>query len=437
VDEYVRAAMHDLHVPGLSLAVVRDGKVVKARSYGLASLELNRPVSRETVFEIGSLTKQFTAAAVLMLVEEGKVALDAPLSTYLGGVPPSWGGVTIRHLLTHSSGIPDYLGMPGFADISFPGLSHREIAQVFFEKLSSQFAPGATWAYSNTGYLLLGNVIEAASSRAYFDFLRERIFVPLGMRATRPSTPVDVIPNRASGYEWRDGAFENRPALTENAYAAGAIVSTVGDLVKWDAALSRGRLLTEASRRAMWTAHPVALGVPPFDYGFGWFLDTVHGGSVILHSGGTPGFSSVLHRFVEPRVSVILLANRGDRPLDHVAREVAAFYAPALAVTPSPQDPDPVRTVRLRGILTRLFAGEADPDEFAPAMRAFLATPLGRDVWKWAGGDGPLESFTRLEEEETSGDLHVARYRVKLGKATLRFSFTLDPQGRVARVTWW
>jgi CubicO group peptidase (beta-lactamase class C family) len=435
VDEYVRATMRDLHVPGLSLAIVRDGRLVEARYYGLASLELRRAVTQDTVFEIGSVTKQFTAAAILMLVEEGRVALDAPLSTYLGGVPPSWSAITIRHLLTHSSGIPDYLGLPGFADISFHGLSHREIAQAFFEKLSPEFAPGATWAYSNTGYLLLGNVIEAASNKTYFDFLNERIFGPLGMRATRPSTPVDVIPNRASGYEWREGAYENRPALTENAYAAGSIVSTVRDLAKWEAALAAGRLLSKDSWRATWTAHPVALGVPPFDYGFGWFLDTVHGGRVMLHSGGTPGFSSAIHRFVEPRISVILLTNRGDRPLDHVAREVAAFYAPALVPT-QPKDVDPARSERLRGILVRLLAGEADPDDFAPAMRAFLATPLGRSVWKWVGGDGPLASFTPLEEE-ASGDLHIVRYRVKLGQAALRFSFALDGRGRVARVTWW
>ena len=164
--------MRDLHVPGLSLAVVRDGKVVKAKGYGLASLELNRPVTRETVFEIGSLTKQFTAAALLMLVEDGRVALDAPLAKYLPDTPPAWDGITVRHLLTHSSGIPDYLGVEGLPDLSRRGLTHREIAKVFFEKLSLEFAPGATWAYSNTGYLLLGNVIEAVSGQAYFDFLR-------------------------------------------------------------------------------------------------------------------------------------------------------------------------------------------------------------------------------------------------------------------------
>ena len=198
------------------------------------------------------------------------------------------------------------------------------------EKSRPEFAPGQTWSYSNTGYLFLGNVIEAASGEGYFEFLRDRIFGPLGMHATRSSTPSDVIPNRASGYEWRDGVFENRSALTENAYAAGAIVSTARDLAKWEAALAGGYLLTDESRRAMWTAHLVSLGIPPFDYGLGWFLDTVHGGRVILHSGGTPGFSSVFHRFVGPGITVILLTNRGDRPLDHVARvQIAAFFAPS------------------------------------------------------------------------------------------------------------
>jgi D-alanyl-D-alanine carboxypeptidase len=436
MDAYLRGVLRDLHVPGLAVAVVREGRLVTARAYGIANLESRQPVKTDTVFEIGSVTKQFTAAAVMTLVEEGKIALDAPLSTYVAGVPPSWGPITIRQLLTHSSGVPDYLGRPGFEDVSFHGSSHPQIAQAFFEKLSPEFAPGATWAYSNTGYLLLGNVVEAASGKGYFEFLRERFFSPLGMRATRASTPKDVIPKRAAGYEWVGGVFENRPGLTENAYAAGAIVSTVRDLAKWESALALGRVLTEESRRLMWQPHSVALGVPPFEYGFGWFLDTVHGGRVILHSGGTPGFSSVFHRFVGPGITIILLTNRGDRPLDHVARDLAALYAPALMLRPPPRDPDPVRTESLRKTFDRLVAGDPDPDAFAPAMRAFLATSVGHEVWRWIGEDGPLRSLVWLEDDRSSG-LTVRRYRATFGQAPLRLSFALDGDGRIARVSWW
>ncbi|HVG07483.1 MAG TPA: serine hydrolase domain-containing protein [Thermoanaerobaculia bacterium] len=436
VDSYVEARMRELHIPGFALAVVRDGQVVKSKGYGLANVELGVPATEETVFEIGSITKQFTAAAVMMLVEENKIGLDDRIGKHLAGVPEAWSAVTVRHLLTHSSGIQNYLDVPGLMDAtSRPGMSHDEIAKLFFERLQLDFQPGETWSYSNTAYLLLGNILEKASGKSYWEFLDERIFKPLGMKATRSSEPRAILPHRAAGYEWRGDRFENRAALTENAYAAGSIVSTIQDMAKWDAALTSGKLPGSV---LAWTPNKIARGaIAPFNYGFGWFLDTYHGHRVISHSGGTPGFSSILYRFVDDGISVIALTNHTDRVLDHLAIDVAGLYVPALARPKAESaDPDPKRSRMLQDALQGLFEGKHDPAQFTPAMQTFLKTTVGKGMWGWTAADGPVTSFAFSESEDV-GDARILRYKAVLGNITRWFSFTVTEDGKVAQIFWW
>ena len=434
VNSYLESRMRQLHIPGLAVAVVRDGKVVKSKGYGLANVELAVPVTEETVFEIGSITKQFTAAAVMMLVEEGRIALDDPIGKHLSGVPEAWSAVTVRHLLTHSSGIQNYLDVPGLMDATI-GISHDEIAKLFFEKLQLEFPPGETWSYSNSAYLLLGNIVEKASGKTYWEFLDERIFKPFGMRASRSSEPRAIVPRRAAGYEWRGDHLENRPAVTENAYAAGSIVSTVQDLAKWDAALTAGKV---PRLDLMWAPNEArGRAIAPFNYGFGWFVDTWHGRRLISHAGGTPGFSSLLYRFMDDRLTVIVLTNHTDRVLDHLAVDIAGLYVPALArPTAERADPDPERSRMLREILLGLFEGRHDPARFTPAMQTFLKTTVGKGIWGWTAADGPMKSFT-FSESEKGGDAHILRYKAVLGNVTRWFSFTLTGDGRVAQVFWW
>lgn len=435
LDDYVQARMRELHIPGLSLAVVQGGRVVRSQGYGLANVELNVPAAEETVFEIGSVTKQFTGAAILMLVEEGRIGLDDSLSKYLSGAPNAWRPITIRHLLTHSSGIPNYLAVPDFPDIHGTGASHGEITDLFFKRLQLEFKPGETWSYSNSGYLLLGNILEKVSGQSYWTFLDHRIFKPLGMTATRSSEPREIIPNRASGYEWRSDRFENRRALAENAYAAGSIVSTVRDMARWEAALSSGKLLRKSSFDLMWTPNRTAGGaLAPFNYGFGWFIDTYHGRRVIAHTGGTPGFSSAIYRFADDRLTVVLLTNHTDRVIDHLAIDIAGFYVPALA-RPKATKADPT-SERLKQALLGLFAGKPDPALFTPEMRLFLHTATGQGLWPWAGSDGEVKSFT-FSEQEDIGDVRILRYKAVLGEATRWFSFTITPDGKIAQVNWW
>ena len=435
VDDYVARQMRALRLPGVALAVVRDGAVETLRTYGTANLELGAPVTSTTVFELGSLTKQFTAAAVLVLVEDGKLRLDDSVAAHLPEVPDAWRGITIRHLLTHASGLRDYLSIPGLADEAH-ALGHREMTRRFAERIPQEFAPGQTWAYSNTGYLLLGDVIERTSGQSYWDFLDARVLRPAGMKTARSSAPRAVIRDRASGYGWNGDRFENRPALSENAYSAGAIAATITDMVAWATTLQRGTLPSKAARDAMWTPLSIDRGpVPPFGYGFGWVVDSEGGRRAVLHGGGTPGFSSAIRHYPDEQLTVVVLANAGDRILDQVPLEVAGIVRADLARGQN-ADPDPQRSARLEAALRGVIAGTADPRDFTPAMQALLSTATGRGLGEWIASHGRLTSLRYAVVEPIGAD-RVLRYRAAVGDASLWFSFRITAENRIAQIYWW
>ncbi len=443
VDAYVGRQLRQLHIPGVSLAVVHDGQIIKAKGYGLANVERNAPATSDTVYEIGSMTKQFTATAVMMLVEEGKVSLDDKITKYFPAAPETWEHITIRHLLCHTSGIQNHVALPKSlnllqGDLTLqPSLTRDELIKWFF-KLPLEFQPGETWAYDNTGYYLLGLVIEQASGKSYWQFLDERIFRPLGMRATRSTDPQPIIPNRASGYEWQNNSFENRSVLTPFvAFSAGALLSTVEDLAKWDAALYTEKLLKKSGRHQMWSAVTAKDGaVAPFGYGFGWFIDGYHGHRIVQHSGGTMGFSSAIYRFVDDRLTIIILTNHADRIVDQMAIDIAGIYLPALRRPQGSPDPDPKTSLVLKELLSSLLKGKHDSTVFSPAMNVFLNTATGKAFWQWFASHGELGSFT-FSDREGMGNTGVFRYRVVLKENDYWVSFTMEKDGRVARVCFW
>jgi CubicO group peptidase (beta-lactamase class C family) len=367
IDDYIIAQIKRLHVPGASLAVVRDGHITKAQGYGFANLELRSPATKETVYEIGSTSKQFTATAIMMLVKEGKVRLDDTITKYFPEAPQAWRGITIRHLLTHTSGIQNHVAVPHWLDVFRTNLafetapSRDELLKMFF-KLPLEFQPGETWAYDNTGYYLLGIIIEKASGKSYWQFLDERIFKPLGMNATRSTDPEPIVRNRASGYEWKNDHFENRPVLLPAvAFSAGSLLSTVEDMAKWDAALYTEKLLKKSSLDQMWTAPATNDGTDaPFNYGFGWFIENYHGHRLVQHSGGTPGFSSAMYRFVSDKLTIIILTNHADRILDQLAIDLAGISLPALKRPEANTDPDPQTTAMLKDVVSGLLKGKSE-----------------------------------------------------------------------------
>jgi CubicO group peptidase (beta-lactamase class C family) len=333
-DDLVREEMKRQKVPGLTLAVVKDGKVVKVEGYGLANVEHQVPAKRETVYQSGSVGKQFAAAAVLLLAEDGKLKLDDLISKHLPDVPEAWKAVTVRHLLTHTAGIAEYT----FAlDLTRNYTEDELLKKAYTFKL--EFPPGEKWQYSNTGYAVLGILVSKVAGKFYGDFLGERVFSPLEMKS-RIINEADIIPHRAAGYRFVKGELKNQewvaPAL--NTTADGSLYVTVDDLIKWDAALTARKLFKKESYEAMWTPVKTKDG-KEHPYGFGWMLGESNGHKRIHHGGAWQGFTSYIDRYPDDGLTVIVLMNAappmgllapGGQP-HKVAEGVARLHVPDLA----------------------------------------------------------------------------------------------------------
>ena len=325
VDQYVHEQMDAQHIPGLSLAVVQGGAVVKAHGYGLASLELGVAATTDTVYQIGSITKQFTAVAIMMLAQEGKIALDKSIACYQEGLPENWGGVTVRQLLNHTSGIPSFTNHPNIGMMHLSPTTREGILDlVVGEPL--EFTPGDRHTYNNTGYYLLGHIIERISGQSYGDFLRERIFTPLAMESTRLNDMKEILPGRACGYEWVEDRWKNADHISMTwPFSAGALVSTVSDLARWDLSLGSEALLTKARWEQMWTPTVLTDGTTA-DYGFGWGVGKCQTHRVIGHGGGIPGFITFAERYPDDGLAVVVLTNLAPSDPAKIARGVAGYY---------------------------------------------------------------------------------------------------------------
>jgi CubicO group peptidase (beta-lactamase class C family) len=320
----VRAEMEKQHIPGLALLVSRKGVPIRAEGFGLASLELKVPVKPETIFQSGSVGKQFTATAVMLLVEEGKIGLNDPLSKYFADGPSWWKDVTIRELLSHTAGFTDY---PKDFDLR-KDYSEEELLKVV-EAIPPAYPPGTSWAYSNLGYVTLGILIHQVTGQFYGDCLQERIFKPLGMSTTRIISEADIIPDRAAGYVLENGKLKNQKWVSPsaNSTADGSLYFTILDLVKWDAALYTDKVLKASSKQEMWTVATLHDGKPnPGHYGFAWFVDTQMGHRVVEHDGQWQGFESQISRYVDDGLTVVVLVNSGTCDPHLIANEVAAIY---------------------------------------------------------------------------------------------------------------
>jgi CubicO group peptidase (beta-lactamase class C family) len=324
VDNYVRAEMTKQRIPGLALLVSRGGQVMRAQGYGLANVELQVPVKPETIFQSGSVGKQFTATAVMMLVEEGKIGLEDPLTKYFPDAPPSWKKVTIRELLSHTAGFTDY---PKSFDMRRDYTEAEQLKIV--ESIPLAFAPGTSWSYSNLGFLTLGILIHKVTGEFYGDFLQERIFRPLDMQTTRIISEADIVPNRSAGYRLVKGELKNQEWVspTVNTTADGSLYFSITDLAKWDAALYTEKLLKRSSLDEMWAVAKLSHGQPNSGhYGFGWFVVTKNGHRVVEHEGAWQGFETQISRYVEDKLTVVVLTNLDDAKPEVLADRVAEMY---------------------------------------------------------------------------------------------------------------
>jgi CubicO group peptidase (beta-lactamase class C family) len=333
VDEFVNSELRAQHIPGVAVGVVRDGKIIKAAGYGMANVELSVPTKPESIFQTGSVGKQFTATAVMMLVEEGKVGLGDKISKYFPDSPPAWKEITVRHLLTHTSGIPDYTEEKTGGAINMRTDYTEEDLVKRIAALPLGFPPGEKWSYSNSGYLILGVLIHHVSGEFYGDFLQRRIFQPLQMTSTRIISEADIIPNRSAGYRMVKGELKNQewvsPSL--NTTADGALYTNVLDMAKWDAALYTEKLLKRSSFDQMWT--PVKLNSgKTYPYGFGWGISDVKGHRLLEHGGAWQGFTMHISRYVDDQLTIIVMTNldSGHSNPEKIAQGVAAVCVPTL-----------------------------------------------------------------------------------------------------------
>jgi CubicO group peptidase (beta-lactamase class C family) len=332
VDAYVTAEIQKEKIPSLALAVIRDGKIIKAQGYGLSNVELSVPVKPETIFQTGSVGKQFTATAVMMLLEDGKVSLDDKISRYFPESPAAWKDITVRHLLTHTSGIPDYGSeTKKMIDLRVDYTEDEMVRR--FAEFPLDFAPGAKWSYSNSGYVILGVLIHRISGKFYGDFLEERVFHPLHMDATHIISEENIVPNRSSGYRLVNGVLKNQEWVAPklNTTADGALYTNVLDMAKWDAALTQQSLLKKSSYEQMYTPVRLTNGTT-HPYGFGWEIAATHGHALIEHSGSWQGFHMNFSRYPADKLSVVVFTNLDSEHSDpiKIAHEVAAIYIPEL-----------------------------------------------------------------------------------------------------------
>jgi D-alanyl-D-alanine carboxypeptidase len=326
VDDYVKAEMQKQRIPGLSLAVVKEGKVIKAEGYGLANVEHNIPARPETVYKIGSVSKQFIATGIMLLVQDGKISLDDKVAKHLDGTPEAWSGITVRHLLTHTSGI--VREGPGFDP--FKDQKDFDVIKSAYT-LPLRFATGEKYEYCNVGYFSLAEIISRISGKSWGDFMNERVFAPLGMTATRPTSFSVIVPNRADGYDWRNDKMQNAVELIA-VRPSGAFLSNVLDLAKWDAALYTDVILKQAIREQMWTPVKLNSGAT-HPYGLGWSLNPLGNHRQVHHGGTLSGFRSHFSRLPDDKLSIIVLTNSSSARPEEIMRGVAAIYLPDLAAS--------------------------------------------------------------------------------------------------------
>jgi len=334
VETLVKSEMQKHHVPGVACLVIKDGQPIESLYEGVANLEWNTPVAADTEFEIGSVTKQFTAACILTLVDEGKLSVDDLISKYLTNTPPAWSGIKIRHLLSHTSGVVNYDGLAGFE------LRQRETQAQFIARLAPlplNFQPGEGWSYSNSGFNLLGYIVENVSGESYWQFLHEHILDPLQMTNTYDRDPLNLIPHRANGYVYdkHNATYHTRDYDLTDLFSAGTIVSTVNDLAKWDAAIQGDGVLSAAAKKLWWTPVMMNNGKPldhlgrgsPGSYGFAWFLHPELAHKNIGHSGVTSGFSTANEWYPDDHLTIIITANTDLGTFSNtLATEIAQHY---------------------------------------------------------------------------------------------------------------
>ncbi len=326
VDDLVREAMAKTKVPGVAIAVVKNGKVVRQQGYGLANVELRVPVTKDTVFRLASLSKQFTAASIMLLVEDGKMSLDDSVRKYLPDAPETWEPVKVRHLLSHSSGLTRSEELKPLPPES---VSLDELLRLVYP-LPLKRQPGVMGEYNNLGYMILGHIVGKVAGKPLAEFATERLLRRAGLTRSFYYSDGGLVPNRAAGYSLVDGKLENAPFTRyERQQGTGGVMMSVGDYARWNVLLDTDVPLSRSIREQMWVRQVRNVNDPSADagYGFGWGVGLTEGRRVLSHTGGTPGFATVVGRLPDDRLTVVVFMNLYPaRESIDLAKAIMAHY---------------------------------------------------------------------------------------------------------------
>jgi CubicO group peptidase (beta-lactamase class C family) len=406
VDRFIKAELERQRIPGMSVAILRGDSVLLARGYGFANLEHRVPATDSTVYAVGSLSKQFTAAAIVLLSQQGRLRLDDPITRYLPEGSAVWSSVTIRHLLTHTSGIPEDTLIDPRRDYSESELVHSAVRPL-------EFTPGALESYCSTCYVLLGVIIHRVTGMPWGDFVRDQIFRPLGMRTARVNSDTDLVPNRTAGYYIVNDTLKNPEWVSPsiNGTADCCLSFTVLDLARWAIGLNHGKVLGPAGLEMSWT--PVKLNNGgTYPYGFGWNIFEQRGYQRIGHSGAWRGCHATIQRYPEFDLTVIVLLNLGQANSEGIAVGIAGHLEPALTPPhllasrmPGATPPKPIDQL-LRAIASDTESALVTPDfkaSFPRPRRELIAGLLKEiDTWTmlgcdWVGDHGITRFRSRIE----------------------------------------
>lgn len=428
VDDFVEAEMKRQGIPGVAVGIVNKGKVT-TRGYGFANVEHMVPVTDETIFQSGSLGKMFTATAVMLQVEDGKLSLDDPLTKFFPDAPATWRAITVRNLLNHTSGIPDYTTSTFDYRKDY---TEDELARMAFAQ-PLEFPAGSRWNYSNTGYALLGFIIHKVSGKFYGDVLAERVFRPLGMQTARIIDEAAIIPNRSAGYRHENGRLENQEWVSPklNTTADGSLYWSVRDLVAWDTAVKRRAVLNPESWARILTPVRLTSG-KTYPYGMGWSLEERGGKPLQEHGGSWQGFRTQLSRFIGDSLDIIVLANSAEADPARIADGIAAIIHPDLAI-PKPRpvaDREPQVTARVGRLLDTIRNGALTPNEFAYVRAGFF--PDAADFYKSQLQTLGQQQRLVLLDRSDLGDDRVYTYEVVFPSGSRYVRVALAPDDKVS-----
>lgn len=438
LDKFINQEMQKRKIPGLSVVVMRDGKVIRATGYGFANLELQVPATKDTVYEIGSISKQMASEALMLLVEDGKVNLDDPINKYLPqNAPATWQKIAVRDLLNHTSGLKDWTEIKDFS-------YRREYSAEEFVALVKDFPllyqPRENWSYSNTNLPLIGIIVEKASGKTYEDFVTERILKPLNLPTLRFKHQQDVVPNRATGYEWRNEKWENgEPFRPKVIAASGGILANAIDLAKWWEAVLQGKIVKQTSLDQMLAPAKLNTG-RTVSHGFAFFTNTFNGNKFIFHAGSTVGgFGSMVYYFPKDKLTFAVIGNLEDGGFgaEYIAKRVFNFYIPGAFIggLKEQKEENPNQSNNFLQLLKDIAdnkKSERLTASYAPRISDVFRKQTGENLQK-------MKSFAYLGKEKITPEHFVLDptltemfyYKMSLADKTVYYHFRVNKDGKV------